>query len=259
MNIAVVTGASSGMGREFVRILDDYGFDEIWGLALEEDKLEEVKKETKTKFRYFAVDLTNFESIESYNEALKKSKPNILWLVNCSGFCKFGRFDEIPIKSSSAMIDLNCKALVQMTELSLPYMTKGGRIIEIASMAGLQPTPYMSVYGASKAFVLSYSRALNRELKVKKISVTCVCPLWTNTNFQKVARENTASAVTYFSTSYDPKKVIAKAVKDAKKRKEISIYGTKANFQKFLVKILPHRWVLNIWCRQQKAKQKYKD
>lgn len=259
MNIAIITGASSGMGREFVKRFDSYGFDEIWGVALEDDLLSELNKQLKTKFRYFALDLTDLKSFEIISEQLKNEQPDVHWLINASGYCKFGRFDEIPVEKSANMIELNCKALVRMTETVLPYMKKGGRIIQIASMAGTQPTPYMSVYGASKAFVISYSRAINRELKIKGISVTCLCPLWTNTNFQKVARETTASAITYFSTAYNVNDVVDRAIRDAKRRKEISKFGFKSYFQSFLVKVLPHSLVMNVWCSQQKSKEKYKE
>ncbi len=256
-NILVITGASSGIGREFVKQLDSLGCDEIWGIALNLEKLKAVEKETKTPFRSFSIDLTKDEEIKKYSDALAKEKPNILWLINCSGFCKFGDYSQIPLETSINMIDLNCDGLVKMTELSLPYMKEGARVVEIASMAALQSTPYMNVYGASKAFVLSYSRGLNVELKPRKISVTCACPLWTKTNFQKSA-EQTSKAVKHFSSSYDAEDVVRKSIKDAIKRKTVLVYGSKAKFQWLFVKMVPHKWVLKIWTRQQLRARKGK-
>lgn len=260
-NIAVITGASSGMGREFVRQMDGYGFDEIWGIALGEEKLKIMQSETKTPVRIFPMDLTNDASFLSYTKALEEDRPNVTWLINCSGFGKFGRYDEIDITASTNMIDLNCKALVKMTEITLPYMTEGGRIIEIASVAAFQPTPYLNVYAASKAFVLSYSRALNIELKNRKISVTCMCPFWTKTNFFKRAKDTHAKneVVTKYVAMYEPKDVVAKGIRSATKRKEISICGFIARSQVRLVNLFPKRFVMHIWMRQQKFHKKYKD
>lgn len=255
-NIAVITGASSGMGKEFVKQLDNEGFDEIWGIALEGDDLKALTKEIKTKMVPFAIDLTDSNALQKYKEALEKEKPNILWLANCSGYCKFGDYSQIPLDISVNMTELNCIALMKMTEMALPYMTEGAKIIEIASMAALQSTPFMNVYGASKAFVLSYSRGLNIELKPRKISVTCMCPLWTKTRFFDTAKKTSKKAVSHFSSMYTASKVVAKGIKDARKRKVVSIYGCKAKFQAAIVKMLPHSWVVSIWTRQQKKQQK---
>lgn len=260
-NIAVITGASSGMGREFVRMLDAENFDEIWGIALGKDALEKVKSETKTPMQVFEMDLTDDKSFEFYKNLLEKEKPNVSWLVNCSGFGKFGRHDEWSVETSANMVDLNCKALLKMTEMTLPYMQKGGRIVEIASVAGFQPIPYIAVYGATKAFVVSYSRAINQELKPRGISVTCVCPFWTKTAFFDRAKDTNAKTevVSKYVAMYDPQKVIAQAIRDAKKRKELSIHGFKARSQVRLVKLLPHKMVMKIWMKQQNLYKKYQN
>lgn len=260
-NIIIITGASSGMGKEFAKQLDDKDFDEIWGIALSQDKLRNLAGELKTPFKYFDWDLTKEESFVRLKDVLEKEKPNIQWLINCSGFGKFGRYDEIEISQSINMIDLNCKALVQMTEICLPFINEGGRIIEIASVAGFQPTPYINVYAATKAFVLSYSRALNVELKHRKISVTCVCPFWTKTAFFKRATDvkRDSEVITKYVVMYIPEKVVKKAIKDAQKRKELSICGFIARSQVRMVSLLPKKLVMKVWCLQQNFKKKYKN
>lgn len=259
-NIAIITGASSGMGREFVRQLDGQ-YDEIWGIGLGQEALDKVKEETKTLFKGFNLDLTKEESFEKITSLLKEENPNVQFLANCSGFGKFGRYDEIDIKDSANMVDLNCKALLMMTEYVLPYMHEGGRIVEIASVAGFQPIPYMAVYGASKAFVVSYSRALNQELKSKGIKVTCVCPFWTKTAFFDRAKDTKATneVVTYYAAMYKPENVVKKAIKDSRKGKELSICGFIARSQVRLVSMLPKRLVMATWIKQQKLKKKYKN
>ncbi len=259
--IALVTGASSGMGRRFCFEIDKLGLDEIWGIALYTEEVENMKKELKTPFKFFDLDLTKDESFQKLEDALKSEEAEVEWLVNASGYAKFGRYDEISIPAQLGMIDLNCKALTHLTLVAIPFMPKGGRIVEIASMAAFQPTPYMSVYGASKAYVLSYARALNRELKSKKISVTCLCPYWTKTAFfDRATKTNAKDAViTHFATMYPPEKVIKRAMKGALKRKEVVLYGFKSKAQLPLVKLCPHSMVMSIWEHQQKFKKKYKN
>ncbi len=259
-NIAIITGASSGMGKEFVLQLDGQ-FDEIWGIGLGEEKLKEVENLVNGKFRGFELDLTKDESFEKLTKLLSDEKPNVKYLANCSGFGKFGRYDEIDIKQSANMVDLNCRALVQMTEYVLPYMSEGGRIVQIASVAAFQPVPYMAVYAASKAFVLSYSRALNQELKNRKIKITTVCPFWTKTAFFDRAKATKAKEeiVTKYVAMYDPKKVVKKAIKDSKRGKELSICGFIARSQVRLVNILPKKLVMKTWISQQKLNKKYKN
>ena len=259
-NIAIITGASSGMGREFVRQLDGQ-YEEIWGIGLGQEALDRVKEETKTPFVGLDLDLTKQESFDIIVKMLEEEKPNVQFLANCSGFGKFGRYDEIDVKDSANMVDLNCKALLMMTEYVLPYMKEGGRIVEIASVAGFQPIPYMAVYGASKAFVVSYARAINQELKSQKIKVTCVCPFWTKTAFFDRAKETQAKneGITYYAAMYKPEDVVKKAIKDSKKGKELSICGFIARSQVRLVSMLPKKLVMATWIKQQKLKKKYKN
>ena len=259
MKIAVVTGASSGIGREFVKQIDEVGYDEIWGIALEEDKLEHLKQDLKTHFRYFACDLTDEESFKVYEEALKDSNADVMLLINCSGFGKFGRYDEIPVGQSLNMIDLNCKAVVRMTETTIPYMKKGAKILQISSVASFQPIPYINIYAATKVFVKYYSMALAEELKYKGISVTAVCPFWTKTNFFDRAEKASNKVVTKYVVMYDAHDVVKKALKDANKGKLVSVYGAKTRAMLRFMALLPRKTVMKFWIKQQKLDKKYKD
>jgi len=184
MKIAVITGASSGMGKEFVRQFEKYlTVDEVWVIARREGALAELQECVKCRVRPVSLDLTEEESFEKYSHMLEIEKPDVRLLVNCAGFGKFGKNENIPIEDNMKMIDLNCKALVRMTELTLPYMSKGSGVIQLDSLSAFQPVPYMVVYGATKAFVLSYSRALNQELKPKGIRMMSVNPGWVKTEF----------------------------------------------------------------------------
>ncbi len=259
-NIAVITGASSGMGKEFLIQLDGK-FDEVWAIGLNIDNLSDLKDKLKTPIIYLELDLTKDESFNIYSNLLKENNVNVSWLINCAGFGKFGRFDEIDVESSANMIDLNCKALLKMTEITIPFMARGGKIIEIGSVAGFQPVPYITTYSATKAFVISYSRALNIELKNLGIHITCVCPFWTKTAFfdRALKTKSKQEVVSKYIALYEPKNVVKKAIKDTIKNKEISICGFIARSQVRLVNILPKRFVMNFWIRQQKLNKKYKN
>ena len=165
MNIAIVTGASSGMGREFVLQLGAYvNVDEIWVIARRQTALESLKEECRLPIRPITLDLLNSESFSQYEALLAQEKPNVKLLVNAAGFGQFGDFRKISAEDDCRMLDLNCKALVMMTRLTLPYMGRGSHILQLDSLSAFQPVPYITTYGATKSFVLSYSRGISREL-----------------------------------------------------------------------------------------------
>ena len=184
MNIAIVTGASSGMGREFVLQLSDYvAVDEIWAIARRKDALESLKEEVTVPVRPISLDLSEEESFDAISALLDAEKPNIRLLVNAAGFGKFGAYSKVSLRDDCRMIDLNCKALVMMTRLAIPYMAPGSHILQLDSLSAFQPVPYITTYGATKAFVLSYSRAMNRELKKSGIRCMAMNPGWVKTEF----------------------------------------------------------------------------
>ena len=170
MKIAVITGASSGMGRETVLQLSDHfpGFDEMWVIARREERLKELAAQCPVRL------------LES---ALRACSPDVKYLVNAAGFGKIGPVGSIASGDETGMVRVNCEALVAVTHLVLPYMTHNSRILMFASAASFLPQPDFAVYAATKAFVLSYSRALNEELKDRDIAVTAVCPGPVRTEF----------------------------------------------------------------------------
>ena len=256
MKVAVITGASSGMGRELVKqIAKKEHFDEIWVIARRREALESLKKEVKAKIRPITLDLKNPESFETYKKLLKKEKADVAFLGNVAGFGKFGRYDQISLEDCMGMIDLNCKALVAMTQLTLPYMKRGGKILQLDSLSAFQPVPYLNVYGSTKSFVLSYSRALNRELRTRGIRVMSVNPGWVKTEFFDHATQTSNDAVTYYNVMYEAKDVIKTAIHDLyHTQKDVSIHGLQIKLQVLAVKFLPYKVVMNIWMKQQKHK-----
>ena len=250
MKIAVITGASSGMGRDFAKkIENDFTLDEIWLIARRKERLLELSKELKTKTRILSYDLTDKVAIEEYKSLLSETKPDVELLVNAAGFGVFGAFEKNDEKQSEIIL-LNDKALVDITYTTLPYMKSGSSIINLGSNSSWQPVPYIAVYGASKAFVLSFSRALSMELKPRGIKVLCVCPGWIKTEFfDRAVHDNT---IVYYDRLYASKDVVERAMKDLKKGKLVSILGFPVRMQVRLVKFLPVKLIMRIWCKQQK-------
>ena len=254
MKIAIVTGASSGMGREFVKQLSDWvQVDEIWAIARRADALEELKKETAVPVRPVSLDLLKEESFEALQAMLEAEKPVISLLVNAAGFGKFGAYHKVSVADDCRMIDLNCKALVVMTRLCIPYMQAGSHILQLDSLSAFQPVPYITTYGATKAFVLSYTRAMIRELNGSGIRMMAMNPGWVKTEFFDHAMQTNTGEVQYFNILYEAKDVVATGLYDLyKTRKDYSVHGLPVRNQVRAVKIVPHSIVMNIWLNQQK-------
>ena len=251
MKIAVVTGASSGMGREFVYALDaDEHFDELWVVARRRERLEALQERCRAKVRPFVLDLLRPESFEVIRDALAAETPEVAVLVNAAGFGVFGPFAERDMQTQLDIIDLNDRALTAMCHLALPYLTEGSRIYNMGSMSSWQPVPYINVYGASKAYVLSFTRALNVELRPRGVRAMAVCPGWITTEF--FDRAVTDDTIIYYNRYYGPEPVVKKALQDMRKGKNASVLGFPERMQARLVKLLPVQMVMDTWCRQQK-------
>ena len=250
MKIAVVTGASSGIGREFVYAVDKkYSFDEIWVIARRAERLEELKGKCRNTIRPVALDLAADADLKAYAELLEKEKPEIALLVNAAGCGVFGPFEEKDLYALLHSARLNALSLTAMCHLSLPCMKSGSAIINMGSNSSWQPVPYQAVYGASKSYVLSLSRAIGRELRPRGVHVMCVCPGWIKTEFQQHAKHD--EYIRYVDRWYGPEEVAAQAMKDLEKKKTVSILGAPVRRQVALVKHLPVDMVMDIWCRQQ--------
>ena len=261
MNIAIVTGASSGMGKEFVKQLSAYvKVDEVWVIARREQALKDLQALCPYPIRPLAFDLGKEESFVSISALLEKEQPDVKLLVNAAGFGKFGRFEKIPLADELGMIDLNCKALVAMTRIVLPYMHSGSHILQLDSLSAFQPVPFITTYGATKSFVLSYSRAMNAELKGTGIRMMAMNPGWVKTEFFGRAMETDNADVQYFNHLYEADAVVATGLKHLyKTKKDVSVHGLPIRNQVRLVKLLPHKLVMKIWMQQQKKPKNNKN
>ncbi len=218
MKIAVISGASSGMGAEFTKELDHYGLDELWLIAKDDGLLDKITPELSTRVRLFPVDLTSEHAFDNIKSEYERHNAEIMYLVCSAGVGFNGGFDTITERQISLTVSLNCTALSLLLKGSLPYLVQGSRVINIASGSGFTPQPYFAVYAASKAYVISLSRAIGYELRKKKIYVTAVCPGPVDTSFF-AGLENVKEYKKKFLIS--PRKVALGSLKASKRKRKI--------------------------------------
>ena len=232
MGIAIVTGASSGMGVSYVRALaQEAGVEEIWALARREEALRALQAQLAKPLRSIRLDLSEPDAPSRFQALLERERPKIDYLVNNAGFGKFCGLGELTMEQALSMVDVNCRALTGLCLAALPYLSVGAHIVNMASAASFQPLPYMELYAASKAFVRSY---------------------WVRTPFFQVAHAHEGAArITKYEVLYDPDRVVAQALRDAKRGRDMSVYGLWNKTQHLLVKLLPQSLVMELWLRRQ--------
>lgn len=249
MTVAIITGASSGIGAEFAR-----GYasrvDELWLVARRADRMEALAKELSVKCRIITADLAKKEGIEAIRAALEAEKPEVKYLVNAAGFGDFGAFDEIDESKVEMMIDLNVKSVVLITHMVAPYMQRGGRIIQLGSGSCFTPLPYFNVYSSGKVFVLHYTKSLNFELKKYGVRATCFCPGWVHTEF--LGKATAKAGVTRprdnaMKPLLDCKKVVKGCIKAADKGRAMYVTNWYTKMQHLLFKILPDPILTHLW------------
>lgn len=247
MKIAVITGASSGLGKEYVRQTVEQlpQVEEIWLVARRTERLQAIANDHPQRtFRLLSLDLCNGDDLQRYRQALDDSGAEVTLLVNNAGFGKLGDFDALPTDNQLAMIDLNCRALTAITSLTLPYMIAGSGILNVSSIASFVPTPRMAVYCSTKAYVSSFSKALRAELRSRKINVLAVCPGPMATEFLEVA-DLIGKSKPFQTLPYCQPQEVAR-VSLARLLRGKSWYTNRFlyKFYRVLSKLVPHRWLM---------------
>ncbi len=246
MNVAVITGASSGLGKFYVEAAAKENYDEIWIIARRREILEQIAKDNK-KIKVLALDLTKESDLEFYKNELSVSGAKVKLLINNAGFGKLGDFDEMDKKDCGGMVDLNCKALTVMTNVTLPFMSEKSEIINVCSIAAFAPNPRMAVYCSTKAYVFSFSKALREELKKHKINVMAVCPGPMDTEFLSLANIEPGSSKTFDTLPrVSPEKIAYKSLKKSKKGNAVYTESAFYKFYRVLGKLLPHNLVMKM-------------
>lgn len=247
---ALVTGASSGMGKDMAKYLASLGYD-LFVVSRNKEKLESIYKDEKVKVTIIDMDLTHTDNCIKLHEILKKE--NIDILINNAGFGDAGKFTKTNLDKELEMIDLNVKSYHILTKLFLKDFVKRdyGRILNVASIAGFMYGPYMSTYYSTKNYVVSLTLGIIRELKKdkSKVKVSLFCPGPVRTNFNKVAnvKFNIGSISSEYASIY--------AIDNMFKDKEI-IVPPNMKLTKLLVKIVPYNIVtlINSYVQERKIK-----
>ncbi len=248
--VALITGASSGIGADMARILSDKGYDLIL-VARNKRKMEVLAKELKTNAEIIPMDISStYNCTELYNLVKKK---NIDVLVNNAGFGLFGEFCCTKLDKELDMIELNVKTVHTLTKLFLKDFVKKdkGYILNVASSAAFMPGPLMATYYATKAYVLHLTESINEELRRKKsnVFICTLCPGPVSTNFNKVA------GVSFNLESLESYDVAKYAVKQMFKKKVVIIPGFKIKMGVFALRLLPRSLVRKIAYKIQKNKE----
>jgi len=243
--IHIITGASSGLGAEYARQLaTERPADELWLFARRKERLESLRTELSLKkpdlsVRLFPVDLAGSAGVDTVRTILTEQSSEeelrIDTLVNNAGFGTYGPFHETPVERELEMIDLNIYTLTGITHAALPYLSKGSRIISIASLASFIPLGNFAVYAATKAYVLSFSCGIAAELADRGITVTAVCPGPVSTEFSAVASNGARTEVLH---GEDPVRVVKHSLKCAEKGKHTAILTPKWKFKAFMSRFM---------------------
>lgn len=249
MSIAIITGASSGIGAEFAK-----GYagrvDELWLIARRKERMVELGESLGIKYRVIAADLCTSEGIDAIRDTLESEKPKVKYLVNAAGFGDFGAFDEISENKVERMIDLNVKALVLITHITIPYMERGGRIIQLGSGSCFTPLPYFNVYSSGKVFVLHYTKSLNFEIRKYGLRATCFCPGWVHTEFlgKATAKEDiTRPRDNAMKPLLNCETVVKGCIKASDRGRAMYVTNWYTKLQHVLFKILPDPILTHLW------------
>ena len=242
MKTAVITGASSGLGREFARQLTD-AFPDIeccWLIARREDRLEAIAREmVGVETVCLPLDLCDSMSFTTLQEKLAAERPEVVMLINNAGCGYLGRMGEAETSLQTRMVDLNVRAMTAVTNLVIPYMPVGGHILNTSSIASFCPTPRMTVYGASKAYVSSFTVGLGEELRRKGVTVTAVCPGPMKTEFLDVGGIAGRSPAFEYLPYCDQVRVAAGALRAARAGRTIYTPRLFYKFYRLLAKVTP--------------------
>jgi len=257
--VALITGASSGMGREFARRLAAEGeCDELWLVARRRGALEELSAELGLPCRVIPADLSTDAGLSALKEALDEAKPRLSWMICAAGFGVFGRYDEVSDEDVFKMIDLNVKGAVAVTRMTIPYIGRGGHIVELGSGSVFCPLPNFNIYASSKVFILHFSRALREELKHLGISCTVFCPGWVDTGFFGVADKEGDGVHKPPMKKRKPllraDRVVRGAVKAAKRGRALYTTNWYTKLEHTLSKLLPASWMIAAWKSMQNRK-----
>ena len=245
MRLCILTGATGGLGREFYDLLKKEGFDRIWLVSRNGEKLTELASECDCAEAY-PLDLQDRASIYAIAERLKAEQPEVAALINNAGFGFLGDVADMPFETQADTVRLNCEALTALTGVCLPYMKAGSYIVNVCSIASFAPNTRMTVYSATKAYVSAFTAGIRAELKKKGINVLAVNPGPMDTKFLTLGNIK-GNSKTFETLPYcDPKKVAEGTIKAVKKGRGVYTPRFFFKFYRFVAKLLPRGVVMKM-------------
>ncbi len=255
MRIALVTGASSGMGEVFAARIDreEKDIDEIWLVARRRERLEEVAGRLTHKARVVPMDLSVEDNIDELEKMLDEEDVRVGLFVNCAGYGKIGNYAKVSRSDSEKMIDLDCRAAVSITLVMLPHMRAGDRVVQLCSTASFMPVTHMNIYAASKAFLYSYTLGLRMELLPRGVVVTALCPWWVgDTEFIARARDNAANpdvkqSIRGFIFPSKKENVVRRGLRASRRGRAVVTPGVMCTLTRFFSKLIPTRGMIYLW------------
>lgn len=251
MKYALITGASSGMGKEFaVQCAESGEYDRIIAVARRAERLNELVCKFGEMIVPVTLDLECEESFDVIRDKLEKENISLSLVVCAAGLGKYGSFAGISEQNCEKMVNVNLLGVMRTVRATVDHIHDGGRIILLGSQSSFQPLPYFNIYASTKAFIVHFGRALNIELKPRGIKVTTVCPGYVETEFFAVAAQSEQpDACTNFKPMYKPRDVVKRALKDSKKGKDMSVFGAYTKSMRLISKLLPHKLVMAVWLK----------
>jgi len=246
MNVAILTGATGGVGGEYLELLKKENLDEIWIIARRRERLEALAESDK-RIRPFVLDLTSPEAFSSLKSALDEKEINVKYLINNAGFGTMGYFADVDTAKLIECVELNAAALTRMCSLCIPYMSESSGIINVASISSFAPNPRLAVYSATKAYVKNLSHSLRDELRHRKINVLVLCPGPMKTEFLPVAGIEKGVSKTFDTLpSTSPRKAAEGSLKALKKGKAIYTPGLLFKVYRILASLIPHPIIVKL-------------
>ncbi len=245
--LAVITGASRGIGADYARALANQGYDLLL-IGRDRERLEalqkEIHQEAKNNVWMEFMDLGQPQAPERLYDLAQSCRSEVSVLINNAGFGLYGDFVDLPLENIRAMLQLHINTIVESTRLFLPAMLirKQGTIITVASVAGFFPIPYMTEYAATKAFLIAFSQGLARETRNQGVTIQVCCPGFTDTDFHHTAGHQPKHV--FFAQS--PQQVVQTSLRALKFNKTLVTIGWQGRLALWLSKLVPHKFLMTL-------------
>ena len=248
MAIAIITGASSGIGHRFARDIQKTGnVDGFLLIARRRERLAALAEELGAGAVVLEADLATAAGIESVRAWLAENKPAVRYLINAAGYGVFGDYSQVSEQDTVGMIDLNIKATVLLSHMVIPYMTEGSNLLEVGSASVFTPLPGFNIYASTKAFVYHYAQALAYEVRERGIYVTVFCPGWVKTEFFDRAENERSVGPRQKKPLLTVEYAVSCAMKAMKRRRILCTCNWFTKMQHLFSKILPNCIPIAIW------------